>query len=61
VIPLPMPPAPEEAREKGLPVTFEDVSRAHFRIRSGIHRTPLVKSKFLSEHCGTEVYLKKDL
>ena len=56
-----MPPAPEEAREKGLPVTFEDVSRAHFRIRSGIHRTPLVKSKFLSEHCGTEVYLKKDL
>ncbi|CAM9306076.1 unnamed protein product [Pylaiella littoralis] len=52
--PAPSPPsAPAE-----LPVTFEDVSKAMHRIRSGILRTDMKKSHFLSELCGMEVYLK---
>mmetsp|Transcript_3712 Transcript_3712/g.3849 ORF Transcript_3712/g.3849 Transcript_3712/m.3849 type:complete len:443 (+) Transcript_3712:86-1414(+) len=43
-----------------LPVSFEDVSRAAFRIRGGIHRTHCDKSAFLSELCGSNIYLKKD-
>ena len=43
-----------------LPVTFEDVSRAYHRIESGIRRTHLDRSPFLSEICETEVYLKKE-
>lgn len=43
-----------------LPVTFEDISRAHYRIQSGIRRTHCDKSQFLSEICGCTVYLKKD-
>eukprot|EP00596_Hydrurales_sp_CCMP1899_P002043 CAMPEP_0119041510 /NCGR_PEP_ID=MMETSP1177-20130426/12500_1 /TAXON_ID=2985 /ORGANISM="Ochromonas sp, Strain CCMP1899" /LENGTH=484 /DNA_ID=CAMNT_0007007623 /DNA_START=95 /DNA_END=1549 /DNA_ORIENTATION=+ len=43
-----------------LPVTYEDVSRAMYRIRDGIKRTNCAKSFALSELCGCEVYLKKD-
>jgi len=43
-----------------LPVSFEDVSRAAYRIRGGINRTHCDKSEFLSELCGTNIYLKKD-
>lgn len=43
-----------------LPVSFEDISRAYHRIESGIRRTHLDRSPFLSEICETEVYLKKE-
>jgi threonine dehydratase len=43
-----------------LPVNFEDISRAHYRIQSGIKRTHCDRSQFLSELCGTTVYIKKD-
>lgn len=43
-----------------LPVTFEDVSKASFMIRSGIVHTPCDYSTSLSEICKTNVYLKKD-
>lgn len=43
-----------------LPVTFEDIIRAHYRIAGGIRRTHCDKSEFLSELCGCTVYLKKD-
>ena len=43
-----------------LPVTFEDVIRAYHRIESGVRRTHLDRSPFLSEICETEVYLKKE-
>lgn len=45
---------------KSLPVSFEDVSRANYRIASGIRRTHCDKSQFLSELCGCNVWLKKD-
>ncbi|XP_057311206.1 L-threonine ammonia-lyase-like isoform X1 [Hydractinia symbiolongicarpus] len=41
-------------------VTFEDVSAAAFRIKSGIRRTPCDKSERLSAMLGMEVYCKKD-
>mmetsp|Transcript_32772 Transcript_32772/g.44931 ORF Transcript_32772/g.44931 Transcript_32772/m.44931 type:complete len:351 (+) Transcript_32772:212-1264(+) len=43
-----------------LPVSFEDISRALYRIQSGIKRTHCDMSKFLSELCGCNIYLKKD-
>lgn len=43
-----------------LPVSFEDVSRAAYRIRDGIRRTHCDKSDFLSDLCQTTIYLKKD-
>lgn len=43
-----------------LPVSFEDVSRAHYRIQSGIKRTHCDKSTALSEICNSTIYLKKD-
>ena len=43
-----------------LPVSFEDVSRATYRIRDGIRRTHCDKSEFLSDLCQTTIYLKKD-
>lgn len=43
-----------------LPVSFEDISRAYHRIESGIRRTHLDRSPFLSEICETEVFLKKE-
>ena len=39
-------------------MTFEDVSTAMFRIRGGIVRTPCEKSHYMSELCGTNVFLK---
>ena len=53
---------PEIVFEEGdpLPVTFEDVSRATYRIQSGIKRTACVESKALSELCGCKVWIKKD-
>lgn len=43
-----------------LPVHFEDISRALYRIHSGIIRTHCDKSIFLSEICGCTIYLKKE-
>ena len=53
---------PDVVFEEGdpLPVTFEDVSRATYRIQSGIKRTACVESKALSELCGCKVWIKKD-
>lgn len=50
------------ATEEGpkIPVTFEDISRAVFRIQSGIKRTHCDQSQFLSELCNCTIYLKKD-
>jgi len=45
----PPPEPPVDAPKPVLPVRYEDVSRAYYRIRSGIHRTPCKRSKFLSE------------
>ena len=42
------------------PVRYEDVSRAYYRIKSGIVRTPCNYSMFLSELCETDVYTKLD-
>ena len=41
-----------EKKLESLPVTYSDISRAHIAIRSGIKRTPCVKSYFLSEVCS---------
>ena len=38
-----------EKKLESLPVTYSDISRAHIAIRSGIKRTPCIKSYFLSE------------
>ena len=46
--------------KSSLTVTFEDVSRALYRIQSGIKRTHCDLSKYLSEICGCNIYLKKD-
>ena len=54
------PPEPPSNDKRDLPVNYEDVSRAYYRIRSGIVRTPCVHSAQLSELCGTEVWIKKD-
>lgn len=43
-----------------LPVSFEDISRAHYRIASGIVKTHCDLSQFLSEICECNIYLKKD-
>ena len=50
----------DEANANSSPVSFEDVSRAHYRIKSGIRRTHMDYSHFLSELCDCTVYLKKD-
>ena len=47
-------------KPKKLPVSFEDVSRALYRIRSGIVRSHCDISQFLSEICECTIYLKKD-
>ena len=39
---------------------FEDVSTAHFRIRNGVVRTPLVKSRALSAITGMKIFLKHE-
>lgn len=43
-----------------LPVTYEDVSRAMYRIRDGIKRTHCALSLEFTALCGCDVYLKKD-
>ena len=42
------------------PVSFEDVSRAHFRIKRGVKLTHCDYSSDLSDMTGATVYLKKD-
>lgn len=54
------PPTPAAPIFTPLPVSYEDVSRAHYRIQSGVRRTHCDISQFLSEICGCKVYLKKD-
>ncbi|GLD92721.1 hypothetical protein PINS_up001300 [Pythium insidiosum] len=46
--------------DEELPVTFEDVSTATFRIRDGIQQTSCKYSPMLSHNMGYELYLKKD-
>ncbi len=43
-----------------LPVAFEDVSTATYRIRDGVVRSPCTKSRYLSDLCGMKVYLKQE-
>lgn len=43
-----------------LPVTFSDISRANVAIRTGVKRTPCIKSFFLSELIGANVFLKTE-
>lgn len=45
---------------ESLPVSFDDIIRAHYRIASGIKRTACDYSMFLSEMTGCNIYLKKD-
>ena len=47
--------------DSDLPVTFEDIVRARFRIQSGISKTEVRFSHALSVLCKTNVYLKCDL
>ena len=44
--------------DPGMPVSIEDVRRAHDRIRDAIVRTPTLISRTLSELTGATVYLK---
>ena len=43
-----------------LPVTYADISRANVAIRNGVKRTPCIKSYFLSELVGANIYLKME-
>ncbi len=43
-----------------LPVTYADISRANVAIRNGVKRTPCLKSYFLSELVGANIYLKME-
>ena len=54
--------APEKHFEEHdpLPVTFEDISRALYRIKDGIKRTNCTESKGLSDVTGCSIYVKKD-
>lgn len=50
-------------REKileSLPVTFADISRANVAIRNGVKRTPCIKSYYLSELLGANIFLKTE-
>jgi hypothetical protein len=44
-----------------LPVDFSDISRAKVAIRGGVRRTDCVKSYFLSELIGANIYLKPEV
>ena len=44
-----------------LPVDFSDISRAHVAIKGGVKRTESVKSVFLSEIIGANIYLKPEI
>jgi len=58
------PPTPAVASPPATPswdcVKFEDVVRAHHRIKSGIVRTPCVKSHWMSLATGCEIFLKSE-
>lgn len=56
----PSSPFSSSPQSPSLPVTFEDVSKASFLIKSGVQYTPCDFSHALSEICNTNVYLKKD-
>jgi hypothetical protein len=43
-----------------LPVTFSDICRAQVAIRDGVTRTECVKSFFLSELIGANIYIKPE-
>mmetsp|Transcript_26310 Transcript_26310/g.73507 ORF Transcript_26310/g.73507 Transcript_26310/m.73507 type:complete len:506 (+) Transcript_26310:2-1519(+) len=45
---------------QSLPVSFSDISRAKVAIRNGVVRTECIKSFFLSELIGANVYLKPE-
>ncbi|WP_343315550.1 hydroxyectoine utilization dehydratase EutB [Brucella sp. BE17] len=49
---------PVTNENKGLPVELADIERAGVRISGHVARTPLVRSKTLSEKTGQAVYLK---
>src|SRR4051812_23661738 len=49
------------ATKELLMLTLEQIVRAQHRIRSHVHRTPLVPSATLSRHLGTRVFLKLEL
>ena len=51
---------PTEGEDAGLPVRFEDVSAAAFRIRGGVVRTDCRHSRGCSELLGVELYFKED-
>jgi threonine dehydratase len=42
-------------------ITLQDIQNAQTRIAPYVKRTPLVKSRTLSEHLGTNVYIKLEL
>lgn len=42
-------------------ITFADIIEAHTRISSYVKRTPLERSETLSQHLGTNVYIKYEL
>jgi hypothetical protein len=44
-----------------LPVDFSDISRAKVAIRGGVIRTDCLKSHYLSELIGANIYLKPEL
>jgi len=54
-------PKPKEGKTADLPVSFEDISRAAYRIRKSVHHTPCERSHLLSELTGANIFLKKDL
>ena len=39
-------------------VSFDDVARAHERLRAVVHRTPIVRSATVDARCGARVYFK---
>eukprot|EP01006_Ploeotia_vitrea_P024845 TRINITY_DN57645_c0_g1_i1.p1 TRINITY_DN57645_c0_g1~~TRINITY_DN57645_c0_g1_i1.p1 ORF type:complete len:469 (+),score=-17.49 TRINITY_DN57645_c0_g1_i1:89-1495(+) len=43
-----------------VPITYEDISRAYYRIANGIRRSPCEYSVDVSEICSASVYLKRD-
>lgn len=44
-----------------LPITFSDISRAKVAIRGGVVRTECIKSYFLSELTGANIYIKPEI
>lgn len=51
---------PTSKGEEPLPVRFEDVSKAMFRIEDGVVRSLCKPSPFLSEICGSNIFLKQE-